>query len=291
MILAARPLAGTAVAILGAGVIGLTPAAAPTHVALPELHLPEIALQASIFDIFTFPAFQQAIANEVEFIAIQANGLAAGSAGLATSVSQLPATLGTALQQVLSGNALDALTTVQDWAVAAADATFVPPITANITVGQIQLAIQSALLPAQPLALLDIGSGLFSASDTITRALIVATQNIVSAIASFNPVTIVQSIVAGVTGVVSSVGTAGQQVVDGIVAAQTEIATALAARPVQAPAAAQVKATAKSPAAAAPVAPRRAAARPAASQAKAAVSSVKKAAAATKRTVRAGAAT
>lgn len=281
MILAARPLAGTAVAILGAGVIGLSPTPTPSHIALPELHLPEIALQASILDIFTFPAWQQAIANQVEFIAIQATGLAEGGAGLLTSVSQLPATLGTAFQQVFSGDALDALTTVQDWALAAADATFVPPIAANITVGQIQLAIQSALLPAEPLALVAIGSGLFGASDTITRALIIATQNVVSAIATFNPVAIVQSIVTGVTGVVSSLGVAGQQVVDGIVAAQTGIATALAARPAPV-AAAAVRPTGKSTAAITKTAPRQAAARQAAP--------AKKAAAAAKRVARAGAA-
>ena len=278
MILSARPLAGTAVALLGAGVIGLSPAATQPHIALPELHLPEIALQASVFDIFRFPALQQAIANEVEFLAIQATGLAEGTAGLTASVSQLPATIVTALQQVVTGDALDALTTVQTWALAAADATFVPPITANITVGQIQLAIQSALLPAQPLALLSIGSGLFEASDTITRALIVATQNIVDAITSLNPGNIVQSIVTGVTSVVSSVGVAGQQIVDGIVGAQTGIATALAARPAPVVAAA-VKATAKSKAAITKAAPRQAAARQ--------VAPAKKAAAASKRVARA----
>lgn len=278
MIIAARPLAGTAVAVLCAGVIGFAPAATHSQIALPKMHLPEIALQASVFDIFRFPAFQQAVANEVEFIAIQAAGLAEGTAGLTASLSQLPSTLGTALQQVLTGNALDALTTVQDWSLAAADATFVPPIAANINVGQIQLAIQSALLPAQPLALLSIGSGLFNASDTITRALIVATQNIVSAITSLNPVTIVQSIVAGVTGVVSSIGPATQQIVDGIVGAQTGIAAALAARPAPVVAAA-VKATAKSKAAITKPAPRQAAARQ--------VAPAKKAAAATKRVARA----
>ena len=37
--------------------------------ALPQVHIPELALQASIFDIFTFPAYQQALLNEVEFFA------------------------------------------------------------------------------------------------------------------------------------------------------------------------------------------------------------------------------
>ena len=285
MIIAARPLAGTAVAILGAGVIGLSPAATHSPMPLPQLHLPEVALQASIFDIFRFPAFQQAVANEVEFIAIQAAGLAEGTAGLTNSLSQLPSTLGTALQQVLTGNALDALTTVQDWSLAAADATFVPPIAANINVGQIQLAIQSALLPAQPLALLAVGGGLFQASDTITRALIVATQNIVSAITSLNLGNIVQSIVTGVTGVISSIGVGGQQIVDGIVAAQTEIATALAARPAPVAATSAVRTAAR--AATTAVSPKRAAARVSAA---ASPAQAKKAAAATKRVARAGAA-
>ena len=72
---ATRPFAAAGVALMSAGFIAATPAIAPTTSALPQVHIPDLALQASIFDIFTFPAYQQAILNEVEFVAIRATGL------------------------------------------------------------------------------------------------------------------------------------------------------------------------------------------------------------------------
>ena len=231
MITTRRPFATAGVALLGAGVIAGSPALAPTSLELPHFAAPEITLQASIFDIFTFPAWQQALANEVEFVAIRASGLAAGGAALAQSLGQLPATVGTAIQQVLSRDPLGALTTVEEWFVASAENTLVPPVLANIDVGQIQLAIQSALLLAEPTAAVQLGTAVFSGADTVARALIIAGQNLVDAVVSLNPAAIVQALVTGVTGVLNSVAIAGQDVVDGIVAAQDTLATALAARP------------------------------------------------------------
>ena len=101
--------------------------------------------------------------------------------------------------------------------------------------GQIQLAIQSALLLAQPTALIQLGSAAFAGADTVARALIIATQDLVDAVVSLNPAAIVQAVVTGVTGVLNSVAVAGQDVVDGIVAAQDTLATALAARPAPTP--------------------------------------------------------
>ena len=87
---ATRPFAAAGVALMSAGFIAATPAIAPTTSALPQVHIPDLALQASIFDIFTFPAYQQAILNEVEFVAIRATGLAESAQGLAQSVFTLP---------------------------------------------------------------------------------------------------------------------------------------------------------------------------------------------------------
>ena len=235
MITAHRPFATAGVALLGAGVIAGSPALAPTSLQLPRFAASEITLQASIFDILTFPAWQQAVANEVEFVAIRASGLAAGGAALAQSLGQLPATIGTAIQQVLNRDALGALTTVEEWIVSSTENTLVPPVLANIDVGQIQLAIQSALLLAQPTALIQLGSAAFAGADTVARALIIATQDLVDAVVSLNPAAIVQAVVTGVTGVLNSVAVAGQDVVDGIVAAQDTLATALAARPAPTP--------------------------------------------------------
>ncbi len=222
-----RPFATATVALLGAGVIAATPALTAAAPALPRFHAPDIALQASILDIFTFPAFQQAIANEVEFVAIQAAGAAEAAAGLAQSVGALPEAVVTAVQQTFSGDPLGALTTVEEWVIDSAAATLVPPIAANIEVGQIQLAIQSALLLAQPVALVELGSGLYSSFDTVARSFIVAGQEFIDAVLSLNFGAIVQATIDGVRGVVNGLVEGGQAVVDGIVAAQTTFATAL----------------------------------------------------------------
>ena len=228
-----RPLATATAALMGAGVIAAAPALTATTPAIPPFAAPDIALTSSIIDILTFPVWQQAIANEVELVAIRAAGLAEAGAGLAESAAQLPAALLTATQQVFSGNALDALTTIETWAFDAGSATLVPPIAANIEVGQIQLAIQSALLLAQPVAAVELGAGLFTAFDTVTRSFIVAGQNFVDAVLSFDIGGIVQAVIDGVTGVISAFGAGGQALVDGVVAAQTTLAAALATRPIQ----------------------------------------------------------
>ncbi len=230
MIAASRSLTAAGSALLGAGLIASS-TIAPMHVAAPRLSDVAVQLQASVLDIFTFPALQQSIANEVEFVAIRAVGLAESGAGLAESFAALPETLITAAQQTLSGDVLGALTTLEDAAVGAAEAVLIPYVGAQIEVGQIQLAIQSALLLAQPVAAIELGAGLFNAFDGVARALITAGQNFVDAVLSFNIGDIITSLVDGVTGVVTSIGVAGQDAVDGIVAAQTTLADALATRP------------------------------------------------------------
>lgn len=231
---ATRPFAAAGVALMSAGFIAATPAIAPTTSVLPQVHIPDLALQASIFDIFTFPGYQQAILNEVEFLAIRTAGLADSAQGLAQSVFALPETVITAVQQTFSGNPLGALDTVEEWAIQSANDTFVPTIAANIEVGQIQLAIQSAALVAQPLAWVSLGTGLLGAFDGISRSVIIATQNLIDALATFNIGNIVNAVIGGIGDVVDGFVTGGQSLVDGIVGAQTLIADALKARPVQA---------------------------------------------------------
>lgn len=235
MIAATRPLATATAALMGAAVIAATPALPSSAPALPQLSAPEIALTSSVFDIFKFPVWQQALTNEVEFLAIWTDGLAQGSAGFVQSAVELPAALLTATQQVLNRDPLGALTTVEDWTIAAGEATLVPPVAANIEVGQIQLAIQSALLLAQPVAAVHLGSALFNAFDSITRSFIVAGQNFVDAVLSLNIGNMVRAVIDGVAGVVKGFADGGQAIVDGIVDAQTTLATALRARPISTP--------------------------------------------------------
>ena len=217
--------------------------------ALPQVHIPELALQASIFDIFTFPAYQQAILNEIEFLGIQATGLAQSGQGLLQSVFALPGAVITAAQQTFGGDPLGGLDTIENWAIESATDTFVPVVAANINVGQIQLAIQSAALVAQPLALVSLGNGLLGAFDALSRAFIIATQNFVTALGTFNIGNIVNAVVDGIGGVVTGFVDSGQALVDGIVGAQTLIADALKTRPVQ-PLAQQASAAAVTPVAA-----------------------------------------
>ena len=102
MLAATRPVAAAAAALMGATVIAAVPVLTPATPAVPRFHAPDVALTSSIFDILTFPAWQQAIANEVEFVAIRTAGLAEAGTGLVESLAQVPATLLTAAQQELS---------------------------------------------------------------------------------------------------------------------------------------------------------------------------------------------
>lgn len=253
MIAANRPFAAAGVALMGAAVIATTPMATHSAPAIPHFAMPEIALQASVFDIFTFPAWQQAIANQVEFLAIQATGLTQAGSGLVQAVVTLPPTVITATQQLFSNNPLDALDTVETWAIDSAVSIVEPWLVANISVGQIQLAIQSALLPAEPLALVSIGNGLLTAFDDVSRAAIIAGQNLVAALATFNLGNIASAVIGGISSVAQSFVTGGQALVDGIVGAQDLIAGALQARPVAA-VASSASAVAAQPAAAVAVA-------------------------------------
>ena len=237
MIAARRSLPAAAATLMGASVIA-TSAIAPVEVAVPQLSDAAVSLQASVLDIFTFPATQQAIANEVEYAALWAAGLAESGIGVGQSLAAVLPTLITATQQVFARDPLGALTTVEDAAVSAAEVILVPLVASRIDIGQIQLAVESALLLAQPVAAVELGAGLFAALDAVTRAVITAGQNFVDAVLSLNLGNIVTATVDGVRDVVASFGTAGQDAVDSIVAAQTTLATALAVRPVPIPVAA-----------------------------------------------------
>lgn len=237
MIAARRSLPAAAATLMGASLIA-TSAIAPVEVAVPRLSDAAVSLQASVLDIFTFPAAQQAIVNEVEYAALWAAGLAESGIGIGQSLTAVLPTLITATQQIFARDPLGALTTVEDAAVGAAEAILVPLVASRIDIGQIQLAVQSALLLAQPVAAVELGAGLFAALDAVTRAVITAGQNFVDAVLSLNLGNIVTATVDGVRDVVASFTTAGQDAVDSIVAAQTTLATALAVRPVPIPVAA-----------------------------------------------------
>ena len=225
---------------MGAGIIA-TSAITPVQVTVPRISDAAIQLQASVLDVFTFPASRQYAANQVEYAALWAAGLAEGGVGLVQSLAAVPQTVITATEQIFSLDPLGALTTVEDAAVAAAAAVLVPVIGSQIKIGQIQLAVQSAMLLAEPEALVELSSGLFVAFDTVARAIITAGQNFVNAVVSLNLQNIVSATVTGVRDVVTSFSAAGTAAVDGIVAAQTTLAAALATRPAPPPVAASAR--------------------------------------------------
>jgi hypothetical protein len=237
VIAVSRPFTAAGTALVGASIIA-TSAISPVQVTIPRISDAAIELQASVLDIFNFPAATQAIANEVEYAALWAAGLAEAGIGVAQSLATLPATLITATQQIFSRDPLGALTTVEDAAAAAGEAILVPLVLSQVDIGQIQLAVDSALLLARPEALVQLGAGVYGAWDTVTRAVITAGQNFVNAVLTLNPANIIAAVVGGVQGVAASFVAGGQVAVDGIVAAQTTVATALAARPAPLPLAA-----------------------------------------------------
>jgi hypothetical protein len=257
-----RPFTAAGTALIGASIIA-TSAIAPVQVTAPRMTDAAIQLQATVLDIFTFPAIRQALTNEVEYAALWAAGLAEAGVGVTQSLAALPATLITATQQIFSRDPLGALTTVEDAAVAAGDAILIPLVVSQIDIGQIQLAVDSARLLADPVAAVELGAGIFGAWDAVTRAVITAGQNFVNAVLTLNPANIIAAVVGGVQGVVASFAVGGQLAVDGIVAAQTTLATALAARPVPIPLAATPARAARAAAvdAAGQKAPRRTSAR------------------------------
>lgn len=233
---ALRPWVTTGVALVGASVIAVTPIAPPPQalvpqVHVPEVHMPAVQLSASIADIFTFPALRQFVLNRIDDIATLGVGFAGSAAGLGQSIAQLPSTLVTITQQVLTGDLLGALTTIETYLVGSIVAVGEPTVAAIIERRQRYLAVREALQLAVPQAFIDVVGGVGLGLDTVARAFIVAGQDLVDAVLSFSPGAIVSALVNGTTLVVGSFVEGGQHVVDGIVSAQQTIATALAAEP------------------------------------------------------------
>ena len=233
---AVRPWITTGVALVGASVIAVTPIAPPPpalvpQVQVPEVRMPAVQLSASIADIFTFPALRQFVLNRIDDIATLSVGFAGSAAGLGQSIAQLPSTLATITQQVLTGDLLGALTTIETYLVGSIVAIGEPTLAAIIERRQRYLAVREALQVAVPAAIIDVVGGVGLGLDTVARAFIVAGQDLVDAVLSFSPGAIVSALVNGTTLVVGSFVEGGQHVVDGIVSAQQTIATALAAEP------------------------------------------------------------
>jgi hypothetical protein len=247
-----RPWVTTGIALVGASVIAVTPIAPPpppltTQVHIPVVQMPDVELSASIVDIFTFPALRQYILNRIDDVVTLGVGLAGSAAGLGRSITAIPSTLVTATQQLLARDPLAALTTLETYLVGSIVAVGGPTLAAIIARRTEALAVREALQVAIPTAVIQAVGGLGQGADEILRAFIVAGQGVVNAVLSFSPGAIVSALVDGTRLVVQSFAGAGQHVVDGIVAAQQTIATALATQPAATMAAKTFSATVSSP--------------------------------------------
>lgn len=235
---AIRPWVTPGVVLAGASLIAATQVVPPPQVsavqsAVPAVHsaLPEVQLTASVLEIFTFPAFRQYIVNQISdlvnnLVAWAETGVAVGEA-----IAAIPETFVTVTQQVLSGDLVGALTTVQVAVVAAGTAIILPLLNASIENSQRYLAVQSALQTAVPLAFVQFGAGLLGAFNAVADATIVSGQELFNAVLSLDVANIVNAVVDGTVAVLGSFVDAGQDIVDGTVAAQQTIAAALAAQP------------------------------------------------------------
>ncbi len=154
---AVRPWVSSGVALIGASVIAVTPVAPLPRAQLPEIHvpavhltMPEVQLTASIADIFTFPAFRQYIPNRIDDVVTLGVGLAGSGAGLGASIAQLPGTVVTVTQQILTGQFETALTTIENYLIDWGTAIIEPTLTAIIERRERALAVQTALQTAVP---------------------------------------------------------------------------------------------------------------------------------------------
>jgi hypothetical protein len=233
---AVRPWVTTGVALVGVSVIALTPVAPPPQALVPQaqvptVQMPAVRLSASIAEIFTFPAFRQFVINQIDDAVTLGVGLASAGAALGQSIALIPETLRTVTEQVLSGDLLGALTTIEVALVGSIVAVGEPILAAIIERRQRVLAVQQALQLAVPEAFFSVVGGLGQGVDEVLRAFIVAGQGLVDAVLSLSPGAIASALVNGTTLVLGSFVDGGQHVVDGIVSAQQTIATALAAQP------------------------------------------------------------
>jgi hypothetical protein len=201
------------------------------QVHIPEVQVPSVELSASIAEIFTLPAFRQFILNRIDDIVTLGVGLAGSGAALGQSIALIPETLRTVTQQVLSGDLLGALTTVEVALVGSIVAVGAPTLAAIIERRQRSLAVSQALQVAVPQALFSVVGGVGQGVDEVARAFITAGQGLVDAVLSLNLGNIVTALVNGTTLVLGSFVAGGQHVVDGIVTAQQTLAAALATQP------------------------------------------------------------
>jgi hypothetical protein len=238
-----RPWFTTGVALVGVGAIALAPispvapqalsvqaraaaVAASTQVELTAFELPYI---------LTLPIVRQQIRNWAANWAVYLAGLGKAGVGAVDSLLAIPGVTVEVIQEVLALNfvgAFDTITTaIRDSVVAVGQ----PLLDSLIWRNQKFYAVQTALEAAVPRAWIDLANGFLAAGNVVTTSLIIGTQNLISAVLTFNLGNIIDAAVQGTRNFFVALGEGAVAIVDGIEAAQLGIATALATPPPPSP--------------------------------------------------------
>ena len=239
--IAARFSVPMAVAV-AAGAVAFTPVMAPpaalSVAAPPVVHsvqMPEFHLTASILEILELPVLKQYIKNQITDLATFGVGWAKAGDGLGTSLRALPEAIVTVTKQVLAGDLLGALTTIEKGLVTTVTLVGGPLLASRIARNQRTLAVDEALAAAWPIALVGLGSALFGGFDKFARSVIVAGQNLVDSLLPINIGNVVDALVDGVKGIGQGLAAGADTITNGVVFFQQTLAEALKAKPSGAP--------------------------------------------------------
>lgn len=229
-----RPWITSGIAVVGASVITVAPIAPPPAVPAPSmdvsaapLALPDIQLTASIADILTLPVLRQYIVNQIDDLLTLGVGLAGSGAGLGQAIADLPGALVNLTQQFFTGDFEGALTTIEDYLLESGAAIILPTLAAIIERRQRYAEVVLALQSAFPLAVVQLGTGIFDAVDAVARAAIQGGTIVADAILDGDFGNLIPAFVAGAGVFFESFGAAGQDLIDGIYLAQQTLAAAL----------------------------------------------------------------
>ncbi len=224
--------------LVAASAVAFTPVVASppalTAVAPTVAHsvvMPEFQLTASVAEILELPILKQYIKNQITDLAVFGVGWAKAGEGLSKSIRALPEAIVTVTKQLLAGDLLGALTTIEKGIVATVTLVGGPLLASRIERNQRTLAVEEAMQAALPAALIGLGTGIFAGFDDVARSVIIAGQNLVDSLLPINIGNVINALVDGVKLIAQGIGEGAGKITDGIVFFQQTIAEALKAQP------------------------------------------------------------
>lgn len=225
--------------VVAAGAVAFTPVVTPPAAlsaiapapAAHSLQMPEFELTASILEILELPVLKQYIKNQITDLATFAVGWAKAGDGLGTSLRALPEAIVAVTRQVLDGDLLGALTTIEKGLVTTLTLVGGPLLASRIARNQRTLAVDEALAAAWPIAFVGLGTSLFAGFDDFARSVIVAGQNLVDSLLPINIGNVIDALVGGVKLIGQGLAEGAGKITDGVVFFQQTLAEALKAEP------------------------------------------------------------